>query len=89
MDTGHQRAKSDSPSLQGRHGSHPRSPGHTEGSSFDPAGLDIGDGAPQLDDKVIREAESLEVRAVDRFGKVHRVVFVLAELPDLGRWNGE
>ena len=51
--------------------------------SFDPAGLDVGDGAPQLDDEVVREAERLQVRAVDGLGEVHRVVFVLAKLPDL------
>ena len=55
---------------------------------FDPAGLDVGDGAPQLDDEVVGEAERLQIGAVDRLGKVHRVVLVLPELPDLGGWNG-
>lgn len=52
-------------------------------TSLDAASFGVGDGSPQLDDKVVGEAERLQVRAVDRLREVHSVGFFLAELPDL------
>ena len=50
-----------------------------------PAGLCISDGAPQLKDEVVGEAECLEVRVVHRLGQLHCVGFALCKLPDLRR----
>lgn len=43
----------------------------------------IGDCSPQVDNEIIGESERLQVRVVDRFGKVHRVGFVAAQIPNL------
>ena len=50
-----------------------------------PAGLGIRDGAPQLKDEVVGEAECLKVGVVDGLGQLHCVGFTLRELPDLRR----
>lgn len=43
----------------------------------------IGDCSPQVDNEIIGESERLQVRVVDRFGEVHRVGFVAAQIPNL------
>ncbi|MPC13165.1 hypothetical protein E2C01_005886 [Portunus trituberculatus] len=54
-----------------------------------PASLGIGDGAPQLKDEVISEPKCFQVRIIHRLGKLHRVLLLLTQLPDLGRCKEE
>ena len=57
-------------------------PGAIEGSH-------AGDGTPQLDDKLVGEAEHLQLRAVQRLRKLLRTSFVRPHLPDLGGCTAE
>ena len=48
-------------------------------------GLGVCDGAPQLEDEVVGEAERLQVGVVHGLRQLHGVGLALCELPDLRR----
>ena len=50
-----------------------------------PPGLGVCDRAPELEDEVVPEAKSLEVRVVNGLGQLHRVGLPLRQVPDLRR----
>lgn len=54
-----------------------------------PACFGVSDGAPQLEDEVVRESKCLQVRLIHRLGELHCVLLLLTQLPDLGSCEGK